>query len=261
MRRNCHAVVLLLAICATATSSALAEEAPLVAAASDVQFALRDIEKSYTVETGETLRLTFGSSGNFARQIRAGAPVELFLAADERYVADLASEGLTRDAGALYGIGRLALVVPKGSPLKPDGTLEDLRAALHDGRLKKFAIPNPLHAPYGERAMEVLKRLGLWGDIESRLVLGENVSQAAQFATSGAADGGIIAYALTLAPEVAERGLFAPIPAEWHTPLRQRMVLMKPAGAGAERFYNYLQGPKARSLLEKWGFTLPADGK
>ena len=103
--------------------------------------------------------------------------------------------------------------------------------------------------------------LGMWGDIESRLVLVENVSQAAQFATSGAADGGIIAYALTLAPEVAERGLFAPIPAEWHTPLRQRMVLMKPAGAGAERFYNYLQGPTARSLLEKWGFTLPADGK
>ena len=261
MRQNWFPVACLVAVLVAGKHAAISGEAPLVAAASDVQFALREIEKNYTAETGETLRLAFGSSGNIARQIRSGAPIGLFLSADERYVADLASEGLTRDAGALYGIGRLALVVPKGSPLKPDGTLEDLRAALHDGRLKKFAIPNPLHAPYGERAMEVLKRLGMWGDIESRLVLGENVSQAAQFATSGAADGGIIAYALTLAPEVAERGLFAPIPAEWHTPLRQRMVLMKAAGDGAERFYNYLQGPKARSLLEKWGFTLPADGK
>jgi molybdate transport system substrate-binding protein len=156
-------------------------------------------------------------------------------------------------------VGRIAIVVPHGSPLEADGSLDDLRAALEDGRLRKFAIANPEHAPYGRRAEEALRHAGLWAAIEDRLVLGENVSQAAQFATSGSTQGGIIAYSLALSPEVAALGPFDLISGDWHEPLRQRMVLLKEAGATAERFFAYVQEPAARAILRKHGFVLPGE--
>lgn len=236
---------------------AAAAESPLVACASDLQFAMPEIAAAFEARTGERLRLSMGSSGNFARQIRQGAPYELFLSADERYVLDLHRDGLTRDAGALYAVGRVALVVPHGSPLAADGTLADLRAALDDGRLSKFAIANPEHAPYGQRAEEILRHAGLWQRIRPRLVYGENVAQAAQFATSGATGGGLVAWSLALAPPVSARAAYALVPADWHAPLRQRMVLLPGAGAVAERFYGFLQEVPARRILARYGFTLP----
>jgi molybdate transport system substrate-binding protein len=231
----------------------------LVAAAADLQFALEEIAGAFTAETGEVVRLSFGSSGNFARQIRQGAPYALYLSADEDYVLDLARDGYTRDEGAIYAIGRIVLMVPSGSPLAADGTLEDLRAALADGRLHRFAIANPDHAPYGKRAEEALRHARLWDALEPRLVYGENVSQAAQFATSANAQGGIIAYSLALAPKVGALGSFALIPQEWHSPLRQRMVLLRQAGPVAERFYAYLQQPAARRIFNDYGFVVPGD--
>ncbi len=149
---------------------------------------------AYTRETGQSVRIAYGSSGNFRRQIAQGAPFELFLSADEGFVFALAKQGFTLDDGALYAIGRLALVVPAGSPLKLDGELRDIAAAVADGRLRKFAIANPEHAPYGRAAEEALRRAGAVGRASAgHLVLGENVSQAAQFATSGSAQGGIFA--------------------------------------------------------------------
>src|SRR5688500_7238595 len=151
--------------------------------------------------------------------------------------------------GTLYAVGRTVIIVPHGSPLTADGTFEDLRAALNDGRVQKFAIANPEHAPYGRRAEEALRHAGLWEAIEDRLVLGENVSQAAQFATSGSAEGGIIAYSLALSPKVSALGPFELIPAEWHDPLPQRMELLKDAGATAERFFAFVQQPSARAIM------------
>ncbi|MDF2782474.1 MAG: molybdenum transporter substrate-binding protein, partial [Geminicoccaceae bacterium] len=120
-----------------------ADEPPTVAAASDLQFALTEVANAFTAETGLDVRLAFGSSGNFARQIRQGAPFEIYLSADEDYVLSLARDGFTRDEGALYAVGRIVILVPLGSPLEADGSLEDLRAALEDGRVQKFAIANP----------------------------------------------------------------------------------------------------------------------
>lgn len=256
-RRILFVVFALFAFLSPAAGIARADDAPLVAAASDLQFALTEIITSFSAETGKSVRVAFGSSGNFARQIRSGAPIEVFLSADERLVADLARDGLTADDGALYAAGRLALIVPTGSPLKADGSLADLEASLADGRLHKFAIANPEHAPYGQRAKEVLIAKGLWDAIEGKLVFGENVSQAAQFAVSGAAEGGIIAQSLAVSPEIARLGTSALIPREWHQPLRQRMVLTRKAGGTAREFYGYLRGPAARAVLQRNGFELP----
>lgn len=240
---------------------AAAADPPVVAAAADLQFALSEVAEAFTKGTGQRVKLSFGSSGNFARQIRQGAPFQLYFSADEQYVLDLARDGFLADAGQLYAIGRIVIKVPAGSPLKADGTLADLRAALADGRLRKFAIANPEHAPYGRRAEEALRHAGLWDAIKDRLVLGENVSQAAQFATSGSAQGGIIAYSLALAPRVSALGGHALIPAEWHRPLAQRMALAKDAGPVAARFYAFAREPAARAIFRKYGFVLPGEAQ
>jgi molybdate transport system substrate-binding protein len=240
-------------------SPAVAEDPPTVAAAADLQFALTDVAEAFRAETGLEVKLAFGSSGNFARQIRQGAPFAMYLSADEDYVLELSKDGFTRDEGALYAIGRIVIIAPHGSPLRADDALEDLRAGLEDGRVQKFAIANPEHAPYGKRAEEALRHAGLWDAIEPRLVLGENVSQAAQFATSGSTQGGIIAYSLGLSPKVSALGSLALIPEDWHAPLRQRMVLLTSAGATAERFFAFVQEPAARAIMRRYGFLLPGE--
>lgn len=236
-----------------------AADVPVVAAASDLQFALQEIAAAFTEQSGRQVKLVFGSSGNFRRQIAEGAPFELFLSADESYVRALAKEGKTLDDGALYAIGRIALIAPNGSPLKPDAELKNLAAALADGRIGKFAIANPEHAPYGRAAQQALTKAGLWDKIKPALVLGENVSQAAQFATSGSAQGGIVAYAQVLSPMIAKLITYALIPAEWHEPLRQRMVLTRNAGDAAKLFYRYLQSRPARAIFQRYGFALPGE--
>lgn len=235
-----------------------AQEPPVIAAASDLRFAVEEIAAAFTAETGHDVRLTFGSTGNFARQIREGAPFEMFMAADEAFVLDLARDGLLQGEGVLYAEGRIAIAVPKtGSTLAADGTLEDLRRAVAEGRVTRFAIANPEHAPYGMRAKEALEHLGLWTAIEPSMIMGENVSQAAQFALSGSTDGGIIAWSLALSPELQAQGSFALIPAEWHEPLLQRMALVEGAGPVAEAFYVYMQEPAAREVMTRYGFGLP----
>jgi len=236
-------------------------DTPVVAAASDLQFAVTEIAQAFTAETGMSVRLSFGSTGNFSRQIREGAPFQIFMAADEQFILDLARDGFTVDEGDLYAVGRIVLTVPLGSSLTPDENLNALAEMLAAEQINRFTIANPEHAPYGMRAREALIKRGLWDDLQPFIVLGENVSQAAQFALSGNAEGGIIAYSLALAPEVAPRGRYALIPEEWHTPLRQRMALLNGAGPVAEAFYTYMTEPAAREIMRRYGFALPDDGE
>ena len=144
--------------------------------------------------------MSFGSSGNFALQIRQGAPFELYMSADEAYVLDLARDEFTIGEGVLYAIGRIAIFAPTGSPLQVDAIMQGLRVMIKNGRLKHFAIANPEHAPYGRAAREVLVHAGLWEKILPRLVFGENISQAAQFVLSGSTQGGLLAYSLVRSP-------------------------------------------------------------
>jgi len=241
--------------------TAAAAKSPPIAAAADLKFALTEVAEHFRKDTGQEVKIAFGSSGTFRTQIENGAPFQMFLSADENFVLQLADKGLTKDRGTLYAVGRIVLFAPHGASLKADSGLQDLKAATADGRLKRFAIANPEHAPYGRAARAALRHEGLWAAIEPKLVLGENATQAMQFAASGSSQGGIVPLSLSKAPEVARLGSFAPIPAEWHAdePLRQRMVLLKSAGDVASGFYQYLQKPAAREVLVRYGFVLPGE--
>lgn len=255
MLRLCRRAALAAALLA---GPAAAADVPNVAAAADLKFALEEIAASFESKTGRKARLTFGSSGHLARQIAEGAPFELFLSADEAYVAHLERAGRTEGAGVLYAIGRIVVFAPTHSPVRADPELAGVREALSAGRLKRLAIANPEHAPYGRAAREALERVGAWDRARPHLVLGENVSQAAQFGLTGAAEAAIIAYSLVLTPAFKDRGAHALIPERLHAPLRQRMVLVKGAGDTARRLYRFIAGEEARPILERHGFALPA---
>jgi len=256
MSRVIRAVSCVIAALAGVACAAQARP-PIVAAASDLKFAVTEIAARFEADTGRKVQLNFGSSGNFARQIRQGAPFELFMSADEDFVFELANAGLTRDRGELYAVGRIVLYAPKGSSIRLDADLKGLREAW--GAVRKFAIANPEHAPYGRAAQQALQALGLWDFVQPKLVLGENIAQTAQFVTTGNAQAGIIALSLALAPELQRQGSHVLLPETLHNPLRQRMVLTRRAGETAALFYAYLQQPPARAILKRYGFLLPGE--
>jgi molybdate transport system substrate-binding protein len=234
-----------------------AAPAPRVAAASSLSFALRDIAVRFQREQGDAVQVVYGASGALTRQIEEGAPFELFLAADEEYPDRLTGRGLTRDRGAVYAVGRLVLFAPNDSPLQVDERLAGLESLAAAGKVSRFAVANPAIAPYGRAAEAVLRRHGLWDRLQPSLVLGDTIAQAAQFALSGNAVGGLIAYSLVRSPTFSGRGRYALIPAAEHEALRQRMVLLKRAGPVAERFYQYMQGSAAHETLRRYGFEVP----
>jgi molybdate transport system substrate-binding protein len=228
-----------------------------VAAAANLNFALTEIADQFVKTSGTRVEIVFGSSGTLTRQIMDGAPFELFLSADEEFPNKLTAAGLTRDAGAVYAVGRLAIFAPTGSSLEVDERLDGLARLLQAGKVGRFAIANPDVAPYGQAAEAVLRKRGLWDAIRPHLVMGDTIAQAAQFATTGNASGGIVAYSLVLAPGFADRGKYAVIPDADHSPLRQRMVLMKRASQSMEQFYKYMQTDPARAVLRKHGYGVP----
>lgn len=223
-----------------------------VAAASDLKFAMDELAGRFRQQSGVTVQISFGSSGQFAQQIRQGLPVDLYLSADESYVFHLADAGLTQGKGVVYALGRVAVIVPKSSAVGLEPGLASLRAALPG--IRAFAIANPEHAPYGRAAQQALERLGLWPTVRSRLVLGENVAQATQYVTSGAAQAGITAWSLALAPAVAGLTRSMVLPPDLHLPMRQRMVLLRGAAPQAAGFYEFLQSDWARATLQRHGF-------
>ena len=259
IRRHCLPAIAALLTMGARHAPSIAADEPPVAAAADLNAALPEIAALFTRDTGRKVKLTFGSSGNFAQQILNGAPFQVYLSADEGYVERLAAAGTTDGAGALYATGRIGLFSPHGSPVGATGDLRDLVAAVRDGRVQRFAIPNPVHAPYGRAAQQALTHLGVWDSIQPRLVFGENAAQATQFAISGSAQGGIIPLSLALTPQVRAAGTFALIPAGWHSPLRQRAVLVRGAGATARAFLAFLQAPHARAIFKRHGFVLPGE--
>lgn len=241
-----------------AAPSAAVADAPSIAVASSLRPVLPAIAARFEAATGARLRLSYASSGKLTRQVLRGAPFELFLAADAQYPRRLIAAGRTLGEGTVYAHGRIGLFVPQGSPLAADGRLQDLRRQLAAGRVQRFAIPNPAHAPYGVRARQALEHAGLWQAIQPHLVRGENAAQAAQFAASGSADGGIVPASLAVTPRLRAAGRFDPVPADWYRPLEHRMVLLTGAGDTARRFHDFLLGETARELLRAGGFAVPA---
>lgn len=213
---------------------------------------------AFTRATGHTVTLVFGASGNLVRQIEQGLPVDLFLSADEGFAARLVQRGWARDGGVVYAAGRLALVVAQGTTIALDGRLQGLKAGWP--QVRNFSIANPLLAPYGAAAREALQAAGLWEAAQQKLVLGENVAQAAQFVATGSAQAGLTALSLLVggsAPAAAGWRSYVEVDAAMHAPLRQRMVLRREAPPAAVAFYDYLQTPASRALLQRHGFGLP----
>lgn len=232
-----------------------ADDVPVIAAASDLSYVLDKVAERFTRETGLKLKLSFGSSGNLKRLIEQGAPFDLFMSADEDYVFHLADQGITADRGQVYALGRLVLFAPRNSALADSPILEAIPRLMVAGEVRKFAIANPSHAPYGRAAREALMNMGLWEKIEGSLVFGESASQATLFAASGSTQGAIIPHSLALNPSVSAKGSFRLIDDSLHSPLRQRMVLLKRAGPAARQFYAYLQTATVRDMMHNHGFT------
>ena len=226
-----------------------------IAAASNLKFVLADLANQYRQQTGVQVDVNLGASGNLARQILQGLPVEQFISADEVWVAELAKAGRTVDAGQRYATGRLALVVPKNSALPLAQGLAAVVRALKPG--DKFAIANPTLAPYGVAAVEALQRAGVGPLPAARQVLGDSIGQATQFVATGAAQAGITALALAQAPEIARSLQVLPLPADLHSPLHQRMVLLKGAGAAAADWHRFLLSAPAQAVFVRHGYALP----
>jgi molybdate transport system substrate-binding protein len=239
-----------------------AQDVPQVAAAADLRDALTQIADRFLDRTGHSVILRFGSSGAFTAQIEHGAPYQIFFSADEAYVRRLATRGFTEDEGRLYGVGRLALFVPKGSPLVAEEGFEGLHKALLEGRIAAFVIPDPAHAPYGRAARAALRKAALWKELEPKLRLGEDAADAARIAAGSDVQGGLIPLALSKSAGMEKLGTAFPLPPEWHAsePLRQRVVLLKKANATARAFLRYLETPEAEEVLLHFGFTSPRGG-
>jgi len=252
LHKTCLAVLLLFF-----SHASTAADIPVIAAAASVKFALQDIAKAFYQDTGKSVRISYSSSGNLTRQIQQGGPFELFLSANAQYVAQLYQQHKTLDQGVIYAVGRIVLLTHKNSSIGLDDHLSMVKQALQAGRLQRFAIANPLHAPYGVAAREVLQQLELWALTKPHLVLGENVAQAAQFASSGAAQVGLISHSLALAPALQNRIRSLLIPASLHQPINQSMVLLNNAGDTSKLFFNYLQQDKAREILSRYGYSAP----
>ena len=226
-----------------------------VAAAADLRFALDEIIALFRkAHPGDSVEVSYGSSGKLYAQIRNGAPFDLFFSADSELPEKLVQAGLAGSDVRPYGLGRLVVWRP-GSDTPPLA-LADLARP----EIRRIALANPKHAPYGMRAVEALKAAQVWEAVNSRLVHGENIAQTAQFVRSGNADAGIIALSLALAPAFAGKGSYTLIPDELHQPLHQGFVILKRADgkALARDFADFLAEPDVRGIMRRYGFSVPA---
>lgn len=245
----------LVALAASAGARAQQPSRLTIAAAADLRFALDEaLAPLRTAQPGATIDVVYGSSGKLTTQIRNGAPFDVLLSADIAFARQLHDAGLTTAAPRLYAIGRLAA----WSASAELGRLP-LDVLVRDPRIKRFAIANPEHAPYGMRAMEALRTRGLEADAKPKLVLGDNVSQAAAFIETGAAQAGLVAHSLLLAPALAGKGAWTLVPQAWHSPLEQAFVVTRRAQHNplAAAFVQHLDATATRALLKRSGFALP----
>ena len=234
---------------------AVAEEIT-IAAASDLSFAFKELVTEYEKTSGNHVKLTLGSSGNFFSQIQNGAPFDLYFSADIAYPRKLEETGLTVP-GSLYqyAVGRVVLWIGNESHLDLSKGLETLR----EPTIKKIAIANPKHAPYGRAAVAAMEYFKVYDQVKDKLILGENISQAAQFIESGACDAGIVALSLALAPVMKAAGQYWEIPAIAHSPLEQGAVILKQSKnpEAARQFLEFIKGPHGQEIMKRYGFTLP----
>jgi len=235
-----------------------AAQPPLrIAAASDLHSVLPVLTARFERDTRHMAEVSFGSSGNFFAQLQNGAPFDLFFSADVEYPRRLESSGLTVPGTLVqYASGRIVLWT------RNDFRLDLARglAALDEPGVRRIAIANPEYAPYGRAAVAALRHEGLYDRVRTKFVLGENISQAAQFAQSGNTDAGLIALSLALTPVMRASGRYVDIPASYHPPITQAVVVIRSSRQAdvARQFIAFLQRPESQRALQEAGFVVPA---
>jgi molybdate transport system substrate-binding protein len=252
MIKNFHTIVIAVAL-AFGSGIAMAETITIVAASS-IKFAMTDIVNKFNAEhRNDEIKTIYGASGKFAAQIQNGAPFDIFFAADTNFPQMLKKERLTSTDPVVYAVGRLVIWSSTTDATKL--TLQKLS----ESTIRKLAIANPEHAPYGMRAKEAMKSARVWEKIQSKLVFGENVEHTAQMVSTGAADAGLIPLSLALNPAMVKQGGYSLIDDGLHEPLAQAFVITKRAkdSALARRFAAYFQAPESRKIIESYGFVVP----
>ena len=247
-------IILLLAVLLTSTCARA--QGVKVAAAADLKFAMAELAAQFEKQSGTKLDVTYVSSGNFLTQIQNGAPFDLFFSADSEYPKKLEAAGLA-EPGTLreYAVGRIVIWTPGDSEIN---AVKHAWKCLLDQRVKKIAIANPEHAPYGRAAVAAMKKAGIYEQVKDRLVYGENISQAAEFVQSGNAQAGIVAVSLAISPAM-KNGNRWEVPADSYPPIKQAVVLLKASKNkdAARRFLEFVSGPQGREILQRFGFTVP----
>lgn len=224
-----------------------------VSAASDLTPAFEELGKQFTNDTGIKVTFNFGSTGQLTQQIEQGAPVDILAAANVSFVEELERQNLIlAETKTLYAQGRITLWTRSDSPLKLD-RIEDLAKP----EVRRIAIANPEHAPYGDAARQALESAGIWERISSRLVFGENISQTLQYAETGNVDAAIVALSLS----VSSKGRWVLIPDQLHKPLNQALAVIRRTRheVDARRFATFINSAQGRPIMRKYGFILPGE--
>lgn len=222
-----------------------------VAVAANFKKAAGEIGAAFTKATGDEVQYAFGATGNFAVQIRNGAPFDVLLAADDTTPRKLADEGLAQaDSGFVYARGALVLYSAT-LPVAADGD-----RVLRDGRVSHLAVANPKIAPYGAAAMEVIRHLGLADALAPKIVQGANIGQTFDFVGSGNAEAGFVALSQA---KSAGHGQWWVVPQADYAPIEQGAILLKPgeSNPAAKAYLTFLRGPQAQAVIEKYGYTVP----
>jgi molybdate transport system substrate-binding protein len=229
-----------------------------VAAAADLNYAMKDLAKRFQQKTGNQVLLSFGSSGNFYSQIQNGAPYDVFFSADIDYPKRLVAAGLMDGPSVRrYATGNLVLWVLSDSKLDPQKLKMEL---LLQPSVKRVAIANPQHAPYGRAAMAALEHCGMKEKVASKLVLGENISQAAQFVESGNAQAGLIALSLAVSPAMKAAGRYWELPQNAYPEMQQGAGILASSKhkQAAQAFLDYVTSEEAEAVLKQYGFRIPS---
>jgi molybdate transport system substrate-binding protein len=243
--------LLILACCYLVAGSVHAQGRVRIAAASDLKFALDSIIDAYGSRSSSKIIVTYGSSGKLYEQLTNAAPFDIFFSADIDYPLKLKDQGLAAGTPEVYGIGRLVVW------RKKNGVSITSVRDLANQAITKVAIANPRHAPYGKRAEEALKYYGVFDTLSPKLIFGENISQAAQFAYSGAADAGIIALSLAKSPAMREAGEYFMVSQDSHSLLRQGFVVLKSASGNGDvkSFVEFIRSQRSRDIFSYFGFN------
>ena len=248
--RNLVALVAVICTCEFCPAQSIT-----VAAAADLQFAMQDVAAQFQKQTGKEVKLIYGSSGNFFQQIQNGAPFDMFFSANLDYPRKLEAAGLTEPGSFYeYAKGKIVVWVPKDSKLDVSSGLQSLL----NPSIKKIAIANPQHAPYGQAAVAAMQKEGIYDRVKDKFVLGENISQTASFVESGSADVGIVALSLAVSPNMKDKGRYVEVPAGDYPPIQQAGVILRSSKNQdtARQFMAFMKTASVTDTLKRYGFDV-----